>query len=108
MTQGLQGAPTGTCIGLAQGALEDATEYALQRKQFGMPIAEYQAIRFKIATMAQRSRPRVTFSILCVANSTAGGDTEAAMVKLLPPRWPNASLRRHHASSAPTYCAEPD
>ena len=55
MAKGLEGARAHTAaraIGLAQGALEDAIEYAQQRKQFGMPIAEYQAIRFKIATMA--------------------------------------------------------
>lgn len=55
MAKGLEGARAHTAaraIGLAQGALEDAIAYAGERKQFGMPIAEYQAIRFKIATMA--------------------------------------------------------
>jgi alkylation response protein AidB-like acyl-CoA dehydrogenase len=39
-------------VGAAQGALEDATEYARERVQFGRPIAEFQAIRFKLAEMA--------------------------------------------------------
>jgi butyryl-CoA dehydrogenase len=39
-------------IGLARGALEDATKYALERSQFKAPIASFQAIRFKLATMA--------------------------------------------------------
>ncbi|WP_176598616.1 MULTISPECIES: acyl-CoA dehydrogenase family protein [Sphingobium] len=39
-------------IGLAQGALEDAIAYAKERVQFGEPISNFQAIRFKIATMA--------------------------------------------------------
>ncbi len=39
-------------IGLAQAALDHATEYAKERIQFGEPIANFQAIRFKIATMA--------------------------------------------------------
>src|SRR5580693_9842004 len=39
-------------IGLARGALEDAMAYAKQRIQFGQPISDFQAIRFKIATMA--------------------------------------------------------
>jgi acyl-CoA dehydrogenase len=39
-------------IGLARGALEDATKYALERMQFKVPIASFQAIRFKLATMA--------------------------------------------------------
>jgi alkylation response protein AidB-like acyl-CoA dehydrogenase len=39
-------------IGLARGALEDAMAYAKGRVQFGQPISDFQAIRFKIATMA--------------------------------------------------------
>ncbi len=39
-------------IGLAQGALEHAMAYAKDRVQFGQPISDFQAIRFKIATMA--------------------------------------------------------
>ncbi|MGY1806200.1 acyl-CoA dehydrogenase family protein [Blastococcus sp. SYSU D00669] len=39
-------------VGLAQGALEDATAYAKQRRQFGQPIAGFQGIKFKLADMA--------------------------------------------------------
>ena len=39
-------------LGMAQGALEAATRYARQRKQFGQAIAEFQAIQFKLADMA--------------------------------------------------------
>ncbi|MDB5947406.1 MAG: Butyryl-CoA dehydrogenase, partial [Ramlibacter sp.] len=39
-------------IGLAQGALEDAIKYAKERNQFGEPIGNFQAIRFKLADMA--------------------------------------------------------
>ena len=39
-------------IGLARGALEDSISYAQQRVQFGRPIGDNQAIRFKIAHMA--------------------------------------------------------
>lgn len=39
-------------IGLARGALEDAMVYAQERVQFGQPISDFQAIRFKLATMA--------------------------------------------------------
>ena len=39
-------------IGLAQAALEHASAYARERIQFGRPISDFQAIRFKIATMA--------------------------------------------------------
>jgi alkylation response protein AidB-like acyl-CoA dehydrogenase len=39
-------------IGIHRRALELATSYARDRVQFGVPIAEHQAIRFKLATMA--------------------------------------------------------
>jgi alkylation response protein AidB-like acyl-CoA dehydrogenase len=39
-------------LGMAQGAYEAATKYAKQRKQFGKPISDFQAIQFKLADMA--------------------------------------------------------
>ncbi|HEY6129560.1 MAG TPA: acyl-CoA dehydrogenase [Candidatus Acidoferrum sp.] len=39
-------------LGMAQGALDAAVKYAKQRKQFGQPISEFQAIQFKLADMA--------------------------------------------------------
>ena len=39
-------------IGMAQGAYEAALQYSKQRKQFGQPISEFQAIQFKLADMA--------------------------------------------------------
>jgi alkylation response protein AidB-like acyl-CoA dehydrogenase len=86
MAKGLEGARAHTAaraIGLAQGALEDSIAYASERKQFGMPIAEYQAIRFKIATMAteiEAARQLLYF----VCNEIDSGrrcDKEASMVK---------------------------
>ncbi len=42
-----------TCsIGTAQAALERATQYMTERKQFGKPIAAFQALQFKLADMA--------------------------------------------------------
>ncbi|RTR34409.1 acyl-CoA dehydrogenase family protein [Shewanella atlantica] len=42
-----------TCsIGTAQAALERATQYMNERKQFGKPIAAFQALQFKLADMA--------------------------------------------------------
>lgn len=72
-------------IGLAQGALEDALAYAQQRMQFGKPIAEFQAIRFKLAKMAaeiEASRQLLHF----VCDKIDQGlrcDQEASMVKYL-------------------------
>lgn len=43
-------------LGIAQGAYEAAVEYAKDREQFGAPIAQLQAIQFKIAEMATKLR----------------------------------------------------
>lgn len=39
-------------VGLAQAALEAATAYAQQRRQFGRPIADFQGVSFTLADMA--------------------------------------------------------
>lgn len=39
-------------IGIGRAALESATRYSLDRKQFNKPISDFQAIQFKIANMA--------------------------------------------------------
>src|SRR5438876_2439086 len=39
-------------VGLAQGAYDLAYAYAKERKQFGQPIAKFQAVQFKLADMA--------------------------------------------------------
>ena len=39
-------------VGIAQGAFESAVRYAKERQQFGKPISEFQAIQFKLASMA--------------------------------------------------------
>jgi alkylation response protein AidB-like acyl-CoA dehydrogenase len=39
-------------VGVAQGGLEKAIQYAKQRKQFGIPIGSFQGIQFKLAEMA--------------------------------------------------------
>ncbi|MGH9394547.1 MAG: acyl-CoA dehydrogenase family protein [Terriglobales bacterium] len=39
-------------LGMAQGAFDAARRYATQRQQFGKPIAEFQAIQWKLADMA--------------------------------------------------------
>jgi alkylation response protein AidB-like acyl-CoA dehydrogenase len=41
-------------VGLAQGAFEAARRYAAERRQFGHPIARFQAIQWKLADMATR------------------------------------------------------
>jgi alkylation response protein AidB-like acyl-CoA dehydrogenase len=41
-------------VGLAQGAMEQAIKHVRERKQFGKPLASFQATQFKIAEMATR------------------------------------------------------
>jgi len=41
-------------LGIAKGAYEAAVKYAKEREQFGQPIAQFQAIGFKLADMATR------------------------------------------------------
>ncbi len=42
------------CLGLAAGALEDATAYVQERQQFGKPIVDFQAVQLRLADMAMR------------------------------------------------------
>ncbi|HEY0442081.1 MAG TPA: acyl-CoA dehydrogenase family protein [Xanthobacteraceae bacterium] len=39
------------CVGVAQGALDYALQYAVERRQFGEPVASFQGIRFKVAEL---------------------------------------------------------
>jgi len=41
-------------VGIAQAALTHASKYAAERRQFGKPIKEFQAIQFRLADMAMR------------------------------------------------------
>ena len=41
-------------LGIAQGAYEEALNYAKARKQFGNPIANFQGIEFMLADMAMQ------------------------------------------------------
>lgn len=41
-------------VGIAQGALDYAKRYVVQRTQFGRPVAEFQGVRFMLADMAMR------------------------------------------------------
>ena len=71
-------------IGLARGALEDATQYAQQRIQFDQPIANFQAIRFKLAHMATQieAARQLNFHVCTQIDQGLRCDTEAAMSKL--------------------------
>ena len=70
-------------IGLARGALEHATAYARDRKQFGKTIGEFQGVQFELARMATE----IEAARLLVYNAARLRDaglpflTEAAMAK---------------------------
>ncbi|SCU96084.1 Acyl-CoA dehydrogenase [Cupriavidus necator] len=86
-TAGLETARAHTAarsIGLAQGSLEDSIQYARDRAQFGNPIANFQAIRFKLADMAtQIEASRALLYAVCEKiDQGVRADTEASMVKL--------------------------
>ncbi len=40
------------CLGLAAGALEDVLAYVQERRQFGKPLVDFQAVQIKLAEMA--------------------------------------------------------
>lgn len=42
------------CLGLASSALDEAVRYVSERKQFGKPIVEFQAIQMRLAEMAMK------------------------------------------------------
>jgi butyryl-CoA dehydrogenase/short/branched chain acyl-CoA dehydrogenase len=71
-------------LGLAEGAWGHAARYAKERRQFGKPIAEFQAIQFALAEMATE----IEAAKLMVYNAARMKDAglpfvrEAAMAKL--------------------------
>ena len=71
-------------VGLAQGALDDATAYAKERKQFGKPIAELQTIQNKIADMAVKIRAArwMTWKAAALCDAGQPFTKEASMAKL--------------------------
>jgi alkylation response protein AidB-like acyl-CoA dehydrogenase len=71
-------------VGLARGALEDSLAYVQERRQFGRPIGDFQAIRFKLADMASQveaARQLWQFAAQKLDDGEVG-DREAAMAKL--------------------------
>jgi alkylation response protein AidB-like acyl-CoA dehydrogenase len=71
-------------IGLARGALEDAIAYAKERVQFGQPISDFQAIRFKIASMATEveAARQLMYYVCNEIDAGRAGRVETSMVKL--------------------------
>lgn len=74
----------GWAAGIARGAMEDAAAYALERRQFGHPIADFQAIQWMFADMATRIEASWMLTCRAAALKDAGKPfgREASMAKL--------------------------
>ena len=70
-------------LGIAQGAFEAALAYAKERVQFGRPIAQQQAVAFKIADMATKIRAArlMVYSAAEMKQNHENYSMEAAMAK---------------------------
>ena len=72
-------------VGMARAALDHALAYAKERRQFGKPIIEHQAVAFRLADMATRVEAAEQM-VLHVATLRDAGQPclkEASMAKLL-------------------------
>ena len=71
-------------LGIAQASLEASLKYAQDRRQFGHPIADFQATQFKIADMATKvdSARLLTWRAACLRDSGKEHTTESSMAKL--------------------------
>ena len=71
-------------VGIAQAALDTATGYALEREQFGSRIADFQAIRFKLADMATEiaAARQLTLRAAWLKQAGLPHGPEGAMAKL--------------------------
>src|SRR5260221_9681855 len=72
-------------IGIARASLEASLDYAAERKQFGQPIADFQAIQFKLADMGSRiAAARVLLHATAESKDRGESTTiDGSMVKLL-------------------------
>jgi len=70
-------------VGIAEGALKLASDYAQTRKTFGKPICEHQAIQLKLGEMATRARAARLLTLDAAAAFDRGErcDMEAGMAK---------------------------
>jgi short-chain 2-methylacyl-CoA dehydrogenase len=88
-------------VGLAQGAYDLASQYAKERRQFGQPIAAFQAVQFALADMATEIEAgrSMVYKAAWLKDQGRPFGKEAAMAKLftgeLSNRAANAALQIH-------------
>ena len=87
--------------GIANRAFELGVAYAQQRETFGKPIAEHQAVLFRLAEMATKVETAHTMMVRAARTKDQGerNDVEAGMAKMLASEYCNevveASFRIH-------------
>ena len=71
-------------LGIAQGAFEAALKYSKERKQFGRPICDFQAIQWKLTDMATEIDAARLLTLRAASMKDAGLKTtqESSMAKL--------------------------
>jgi alkylation response protein AidB-like acyl-CoA dehydrogenase len=85
---GLEGGRIGIAsqaLGMARAAFEAALAYAKERKAFGVPIFEHQAVQFKLADMATKieAARQLIWHAACLKDAGRPCLKEAAMAKLM-------------------------
>ena len=72
------------CVGMARAALDHALAYAKERRAFGQPIADHQAVAFRLADMATQLHAATMLVLQAAALRDAGRPClkEACMAKL--------------------------
>ena len=73
-----------TCLGRAERALELATQWSVERQQFGQPIGKFQGVSFKLADMAMELRAAELLVLEGAWKQDQGTatDTDMAIAKL--------------------------
>src|SRR4029077_270770 len=92
--EGGRGAVAALSVGVAQACLDAALAYSAERKQFGQPIALFQATQFKLADMGTQ----IELARLMTWRAAAAIDAGRSSA-------PYASMAKLHASEVATACA---
>lgn len=73
-----------TCLGRAERALELATQWSVDREQFGQPIGKFQGVGFKLADMAVelRAAELLTLNAAWKMDQKTASDMDMAIAKL--------------------------
>ncbi|MEO6951443.1 MAG: acyl-CoA dehydrogenase [Polyangia bacterium] len=82
-------------VGIGRASLEDAAEYAKERKTFGKPISQHQGIQFKLADMATEvdAARLLTWRAAALKDRGARYGQEAAMAKLFASEAANRAAK---------------